>query len=858
MQRRYFLRLAAALPLAALTGGELLLSGCGGVSGVSGSEGLGEVTRNLTMVRTPVAVKLPAGFAIPLGQLSLSNLYEDAPLSATGSAEILITSPTRALTFLNDTSGNPLLMGMVGPNQTELSVESTAQTLLYFALQQYLLPQELQGNALDALKASSQAATLAGEVSAALLRNPRALYEGDSALAAAVKSAAQSFDSQTTRSVNINPQTVKSGVELLNADNLNTISVANRWRLRKIVFVNKVSYTDQNGTEVQSTYPSYQKFELSPPKEVTGYFSAISDGFVSFFYNDAVSWVETRSNPVTLPVEPSTAQKTNYEVLVCGPGTYLGETARLTQTQANEWNDLVHKSFFLDFLLPFIINIGAGIGYFPGDAGKVSFGDVKFLEGLYTSVREELVRFLLAQNNLSVMIAKGNVFGAFTDFMYAFFNTDLFRNSLIPLFRKITEYILVTRMQSGNLNDTWLQAVKDEEKYKQVFTKATTALAKVLKVIAVIDIVLQAKDTLEQRITWGQAVAVERWTVDASGAKVSITPEDLIVQAGFGALLTAKIVEGNPEGGTSAQYEWSCGKGVFNDGGQLPAKKILTSKPTVEYVPGGEPGETDVITVNVTTKKANDIQPVGSASVKAYVTEFSVTPSAKSLKASETVTLSAELKGMRPLKTGETLTYKWLTTRTAGELLGSPDGGTTTPVETQTARYRAHASKTGVDTVTAEVFLNSRSLGKSTAKITVGSSIVEVEGRFEALGWLRPVTGSTTLFTDYEAGFVVVPIIEGAQFYTVRLSGDSYPFLANFERNFTYPAGAIELFPNWDGVSPILNGKAKTKTEFYILLRGGSNRTGSSFNSTAKDVEEGIAYWEAQFKGMVVEVRANL
>ncbi|WP_309720648.1 hypothetical protein, partial [Armatimonas sp.] len=303
-----------------------------------------------------------------------------------------------------------------------------------------------------------------------------------------------------------------------------------------------------------------------------------------------------------------------------------------------------------------------------------------------------------------------------------------------------------------------------------------TYFEKMNKILGAVDMLLQATDSAFQAMDIARSENASQWDVTITKSLVALNPQELLLPVGALPPTVKASTDATVQEGQIFVYDWKCAQGKFSTG----QATLTSNSDTVTYdVSGLVAGFTDEISLSLSQKGAGSSGAVvGTAKIPVSIYQIQVTPGSKKIKAQETLTLKADVAGMRPLKTGEKLTYKWLTTRNAGELIGSPDGGINTPVEGQSVTYRAAGAQTGADNVTVEVFLGTRSLGKSVAQVTVGETVegelaykVVLEAFTRADYTNNGLTFPAPVYADYVTGvvssYLVVPIVPGVTTYTI-------------------------------------------------------------------------------------------
>ncbi|MGC4047868.1 MAG: hypothetical protein QM758_29075 [Armatimonas sp.] len=173
------------------------------------------------------------------------------------------------------------------------------------------------------------------------------------------------------------------------------------------------------------------------------------------------------------------------------------------------------------------------------------------------------------------------------------------------------------------------------------------------------------------------------------------------------------------------------------------SSNILSYSPTSK----GTPGSVEVISVKIFKGPINKRVAIGTAVSTITYLGVKINPASAKLNAGETATFQVEVQGIAPTVIPQ-LKYQWLTTRNAGELAGSSDGGVNIPVETPTATYKADAVKEGTDILTVSIQVPGK-----TDPVTAKASVQVGEGSLFpiAIGYSATHEG---VYTDPQTGKV--------------------------------------------------------------------------------------------------------
>jgi hypothetical protein len=141
-------------------------------------------------------VKLPPGYATPVGSLQISSIGGPLPIAADGSFTVPEPQGGPATVVVTDAKGNLVLLGHVdatNPSFNEVDATSTAEELLYLATGSFLAPIGLKPQIYPLLAVAPETATVANVIAARLLVDPTAVGDDDPQIVDAVTAAAASL-----------------------------------------------------------------------------------------------------------------------------------------------------------------------------------------------------------------------------------------------------------------------------------------------------------------------------------------------------------------------------------------------------------------------------------------------------------------------------------------------------------------------------------------------------------------------------------------------------------------------------------------------------------------------------------------
>jgi len=603
LTRRRLLQFALTLGVAAPFA--VTLAGCGSGNGQRGIPFSTGSTDRITLAtgRARVALDLPTGFSYPLTQMRLVNSLGSFGVNPDATVDAAVFGDGDTLAILQLADGTPVLAGWIGASGGILSPRSTAEVLLHLALAAPLHSADALAAFFAALESSPALDGLAESLRTALAANPAALGQSTSGVAPALQTALTQLNTRSvrppathpiTRGILIDPDETKSGVQVVQGDGINTIRAINHYRLRRLAFVDRVSYVPSGGGGEQPSPAEIGKFDISPTHKLTGVFSGISDGVIALFgYGDS-PWAEIQTDPVTVPTYPDDAQKTTYKVKVVGPaGIYTPENEPfLSSDQMQEYRLLTVKALWLDFVLPFMLNVVLPAKNFSDVTRfkdqlpalfnawwKLYGGDVvALLGGTLPGILDKLYQ--------------GKAPEAFKDFLVALVGSDTARRALIGMVANFLSFAVVAT--GGVALDPAV---------------ASAALAKVLTTLGVISALIATVDEALQARNWQDSRWLETWDITVTPAKVSLTPTTAEVEQLGRADFKVTVADGDAPAGTPYTYRWECtgNAGGITDGLHT-GTSFDSSVDSVVYIANVDApfDATDTITVTVFLGGIND------------------------------------------------------------------------------------------------------------------------------------------------------------------------------------------------------------------------------------------------------------
>jgi hypothetical protein len=781
-----------------------------------GSNGLTSVTGT---------VALPAGAAIAPANLTLIGAFGEAPVGAQGGFELRVWSAGRQLAAARTANGDAVLLGWVGSGGAQLSARSTAEVLLYFALDGARAAKPSRDFLLTQLQTRAEVATLADAIAAALATTPslatptvrdalaraRDALLSDPTVIAARASAASTI--VKPQGVLVNPALPKSGVAL-DQQGIDTIFFTNSYRRRAVAHIERIGLKLEGATTEQSVRETFRTVDVSPVQGLTSLLGSFGD-----IVRGDMAWAPTTTSPLLLPINPSNAELTRYRVTLLGMG--VGTTvdtlnaeqeALLLKTQV--------KTIVLDMVVPVIANVIL-------DAAGDKLDEITNF-GLAGEISQDLVTALAP---VAQRASSGDIKGAVGEVI----NGVLTGNAIRPL---ILAYVWDLMSPTP-----WAQHLGYDKMFEG-FNRGNELLA----VLSKIDAGLTIVDTAAQTAHIRSSHVAESWEVVVNRSKVYLSPKRgwISPRTETSHVLTAKVVDADSQTDRTIVYRFSTSGrfGVLYDTRQQRNEDAFeTVDPTVYYVPKNLTSEgTDTVTVEafLTAAGTTNRQPLGSdtSTVEVRLPKVTITPQRSSVQPNGSVTLTAQVPDSL-VAAGEYLAFRWSTTGKFGRFdnnLTTVDSGLVTGRSHQ-VQFRSHSRDEGIDTVTVEVTqLPFTTLGVANATVKNELRKSLESGELTTQSWTVPGAGCTYVY-------IKVPKVAGATGYSVH----AYNFFDSlfWGREISVFITAAATWPPYNPAScgsPAITDRGDS---YWYMVTGGSR--GDGVPPPASDMLP-------RFTGMEIEV----
>lgn len=517
-----------------------------------------------------VNISLPEGSNADLSGASIFSLGNDSELKSEKTGDIVFNDGSVELAYLLDRDNNVLLAGFISDNRKEISVETTTEVMLYYALDYYLLPDNAKQIYLNNVKQVPGFFGLVESISNLFKEDPLMYSEGKY-LPILREIINQIFTDQSfaylQKRIVVNGEAYKSGITVAKIDSTH-IKLQNSYPRYTKVFIYKKSFYDRNKNlfEISNyTATPFKSFDFDPVE--TQKIEELEVGnSISVINANAASINNTSStDPIELPVNKSSELAAEYEVIVIGSGSPNSIDRDLTENEQKAYEDINVKTYALKYLLPALLDISGNKNLLP-PAGSNKENELLNAVLPVLEANEEVLNDI-----------KQNDFKTATEALIPKLYGDI---RLSDELRTLLTNVYNIISNNGSMPNTFVQSHELIE----------TGAPRIQKIM----------DTIYKNMDFGSKVninmlntsakSVESWTVDCIDAIINLIPEQAEVCLGEAQSLKvtcSTIYDPNIE---EFEYHWSTDD---NFGGRIQdinndpnnfGKTIITKADEVSYI----------------------------------------------------------------------------------------------------------------------------------------------------------------------------------------------------------------------------------------------------------------------------------
>lgn len=603
-----------------------LTADCGGGSGSDDIIDTADVPDHpvqMTPVSIPGTIELPEGLLLTPESLRIRTARGVSHVSQDGSFNALGFEEGPLLMVAETISGEPVLFGWTG-DERPMSVRTTSEVILFYALGFFSLPPDACNDAINALKATEEIDELGKVIASEIKSNPGAFSMGrNDNMADALNSLISLFNAQKmmsshspeidnksgikvtvsgsgnynvpvheqnlsftsgiTNAVLVNPPEEQSGITANIASGLNCIELSNRFIRPAYAYLEQTGYRLADGQQEIEDFRKILEFDIAPVKMFNGTIATLWD----LLSNQNLAFAEVTTGPFTLPMAAG-ADRTHFRLTVIGPGT--GEGHAMTAAQTKKYEELSLEYMLTYVAIPFIAN--CLVPQSPLSQYKVA----KLLTA--NNVLQDILSIINSTvPDVGTAIENHDLSAAMTALMSAIATNNSFRQALLEVITKAVG--------------------------QDMFPSAATMASRLSSAITVVDAIGTLVSGVMSTGNVYLAYPCNVWELDATIPRVTLSPEEQDVAKEEYCWLEAHVPdlsESLPSGAV-VHYRWSTsgsfGKLVNPDTGQSD-NSFETTYSKVSYLADKQEG-TDTISVEAVLVQGTLSESLGTATASVHV-----------------------------------------------------------------------------------------------------------------------------------------------------------------------------------------------------------------------------------------------
>ncbi|WP_396600334.1 hypothetical protein [Algibacter sp. R77976] len=491
-----------------------------------------------------VTVTLPEDAKLGLGDTFIYTLGTNANVNAQGKATASIFEGSTELAFLIDSNNEPLLAGFISQDKNEISINSTAEVLLYYAIPTYLQDNQYKDAYIKEIGALEEFTTFSEGLTALFKSNPLMLKNGlySNLLLEQLESLSKIEIINIESKVNVDKKDARSGISIEDVPE-NKIQIKNKYSRDGHAFIYKKSTKDLNGQEtiinskVFGTDQADIQFEIARA-EHTGQDVKANIRVLSIACQTK-RFKETISEAVDLELTNNQSEA-KYEVTIIGAGG-SNSNREMTNAENEKFEELAKKAFIIDYFLPIVLDVVGRKSEFNKLEGSKN-------DALYAAV----LPYLESNSTVLDLVFNGNYKNAIETFLNDIYSQGSGFGDAFNIMQDIYDVLAGDSPNAYNYNIT------DEQ--KDIETKILNILNDVMK--------KESFDCLNYFLE--DASTSESWTVTVEKGKVKLAPKraNVTILANKTQEITAIISQTTLNTGDKLEYEWSTTTtygGVIND-----------------------------------------------------------------------------------------------------------------------------------------------------------------------------------------------------------------------------------------------------------------------------------------------------
>lgn len=603
-----------------------------------------------------IQISLPTASDFDLNGTSVLSMGSSSQVSGTKATGILFNPGTVELAYLLDENDNLVLAGFVANDKKEISIETTAEVLLYFGMVSSLRHVDYKNLFVESIGQQEPFQAFSASLETLFVQNSTVVAEGG--YIDDLNNAISAFTEKETIAIGskIDFGPINSSGLSLNEISDKSFNVTNNYPRRAHAFLYKKSYKNLLGeetiinSEIEGNDISDKELDI-PFVSLGNENNENFQGQVTNFNlcSQGARYAGKTSEELGLEIADNRSSET-YELSVIGPGRGTASERDLTVREQEKFEELSIQTFVLDYFIPVLMDVG-------GNRDVYSTKVLQNASGLTASV-EPVLRAHDASINAVLENDFETALKEFLPFLYGDIrlSNDL-RNIMTALYNIVSE---------GSSPNTFIQNNELIQQGELRYLKISTAILRALNESVGIGCV-------NQRL--GVSSKLEKWDVTITEGLVKLKPEEMT---------TVPFAEGKEinamaffdlQSGEEFEYEWSTttlfGGVLYDLENNQNGSSFTTSNSKVSFISNASTGQLgegenlETVTVKLFVKNGGMREEIGTATMTVDVKKetFEIRPKEITIEGDDQVRLNLVHNGGTTEIPNDQMDYKvvWTT-----------------------------------------------------------------------------------------------------------------------------------------------------------------------------------------------------
>lgn len=556
-----------------------------------------------------ISIKLPDDSTLDLNDMEIFSMGTQKTVEAALAKDIPYTPGHLELCYLMDQQQNLILAGFISKDTRELSVQSTAQVLLYFATFASLNPTSDKAGFTKYIQTEEAFTSLVGQLESMFGQNHLVFSQGG--YEEVLNNTIASLISKETIDIEYKVEVGGIGQSGLAINDVGEkkFKVENNYPRRTHAFVYRKSFKDGFGNEtiiypeITASLTADRELDIPTPKIDHSDSGSVQDDKNIVLCSQGARYLATSSEALELEVAEGNSSET-YEVSIIGPGFDTNKVREFTNKEKAKFENLSIETFVHDFFLPILTEI-------TGNKSLYNNITAQQLDEM-----TQVVKPIVMAHTPTIDAVLANDFEkAIIEFFPFLYGDIRLSNDLREILKNIYSIL-----RNGDSPNTFIQSNELIQEGESRYMAVTKSIFKFMEESSSII-------CMNQRLTASQKLV--SWDITVQEGKVKLKPEELTVTPFADAEEIKAITFIDLEEGQNLEYEWTTtgqfGGVLYDYVGDNSGPSFTTSSDYVLFISNastdqlGEGDNLETVSVKVFLTDDTSRTEIGSAEMTVNV-----------------------------------------------------------------------------------------------------------------------------------------------------------------------------------------------------------------------------------------------